>query len=300
MTDTSLRSRGNLFIIVGAFAAIYILWGATYLFNKIGVSELPPFALAGIRFTTASVIVLAIALFSGRNLLPGRKALLNSGIAGFLFLTIGNGLVVWALQYVDSGFTALVISTQPLVTLMLMRMIDGKRVKRKSIIGISLGTIGIILLVSQRELVYEPSQWRGLLMILICLFCWGYASIFVSKATMPKNQFVNAGYQMLIGGLILLFSSWFIGEDIPPIFEWSQRLFVALGFLIVCGSIIAFTSFNYLLTIVSPEKVATSTYVNPVVALFLGWWVLNEVVTLQSIIAAIILFSGVYFVNSAR
>jgi drug/metabolite transporter (DMT)-like permease len=270
------------------------------LFNKIGVSELPPFALAGIRFTTASVIIFALAFFTRRNLIPDRKSLLNSGIAGFLFLSIGNGLVVWALQYIDSGFTALVISTQPLVTLLMMRALDGKHIRPKSIIGITLGMVGIALLVSQRELVYQPDQWLGLAMILICLFCWAYASIFVSKAHLPKNMFVNAGYQMLIGGLILLIASWSTGENIPAVTTWSPRLLYVMLFLIFGGSIVAFTAFNYLLTIVSPEKVATSTYVNPVVALFLGWWVLNEVVTTQSIVAALILFSGVYFVNSSK
>ena len=261
---------------------------------------MPPFALAGIRFTVASFIIFIIAFVSKGSLLCSRKALLNAGFAGFLFLSIGNGGVVWALQYVDSGFTALVISAQPLVTLLLLRLIDGKPVRPKSLIGIALGTLGIGLLVSQRQLVYHPDQWRGVVMILICLFTWGYASIYVAKAELPKNQFINAGYQMFFGGLILFFGSWLMGEKIPTPAIWSDDLFIALGFLILFGSILAYTSFNYLLSFVSPEKVATSTYVNPVVALILGWWVLNETITLQSILAAAILFCGVYFVNSSR
>ncbi len=301
MTSTERSVRGTKFwVMIGAFSAIYILWGATYLFNKIGVSELPPFALAGIRFTTASFIIFSIASFSGKNLIPQRKALLNAGFAGILFLTIGNGGVVWALQYVDSGFTALIISAQPLVTLLLMRIMDGKRIRVKSLAGILLGSIGIVLLVSQRELVYAPDQWRGIAMIVVCLFTWGYASIYVGKAILPKNQFVNAGYQMLVGGVFLLGGSWIAGEDIPQIQAWSSQLLWALTFLVICGSILAYTSFNYLLSFVSPEKVATSTYINPIVALFLGWWVLQETITVQSIIAAAILFCGVYFVNSSR
>lgn len=292
-------SRKTVLIIL-AFFAIYIIWGSTYLLNKISVSQLPPFFLASVRFLIASIIIFIIAKSLGISLSISKKQLLNSTIAGFLFLTLGNGLAVLALKYLDSGFAALEISAQPLVILIMMRVFQGKRIKLMSYIGVILGFIGIFLLVSQKEIINKEGQILGMILIFVCMLSWAYASIFVGKADLPKNPFVNTGYQMLTGGIMLgvislvLNESWSLPSTWQPEVQWSM-----IG-LIVFGSIIAFTSFNYLLKEVSPEKVATSTYVNPIIALILGWWVLNEHISLQSIIAAVVLLTGVYFINTKR
>lgn len=292
-------SRKTVLIIL-AFFAIYIIWGSTYLLNKISVSQLPPFFLASVRFLIASIIIFIIAKSLGISLSISKKQLLNATIAGFLFLTLGNGLAVLALKYLDSGFAALEISAQPLVILIMMRVFQGKRIKLMSYIGVILGFIGIFLLVSQKEIINKEGQILGMILIFVCMLSWAYASIFVGKADLPKNPFVNTGYQMLTGGIMLgvislvLNESWSLPSTWQPEVQWSM-----IG-LIVFGSIIAFTSFNYLLKEVSPEKVATSTYVNPIIALILGWWVLNEHISLQSIIAAVVLLTGVYFINTKR
>ncbi|MDA9343652.1 EamA family transporter [Algibacter sp.] len=292
-------SRKTVLIIL-AFFAIYIIWGSTYLLNKISVSQLPPFFLASVRFLIASIIIFIIAKSLGISLSISKKQLLNTTIAGFLFLTLGNGLAVLALKYLDSGFAALEISTQPLVILIMMRVFQGKRIKLMSYIGVILGFIGIFILVSQKEIINKEGHILGMILIFVCMLSWAYASIFVGKADLPKNSFVNTGYQMLTGGIMLgvislvLNESWSLPSTWQPEVQWSM-----IG-LIVFGSIIAFTSFNYLLKEVSPEKVATSTYVNPIIALILGWWVLNEHISLQSIIAAVVLLTGVYFINTKR
>ena len=292
-------SRKTVLIIL-AFFAIYIIWGSTYLLNKISVSQLPPFFLASVRFLIASIIIFIIAKSLGISLSISKKQLLNATIAGFLFLTLGNGLAVLALKYLDSGFAALEISAQPLVILIMMRVFQGKRIKLMSYIGVILGFIGIFILVSQKEIINKEGHILGMILIFVCMLSWAYASIFVGKADLPKNPFVNTGYQMLTGGIMLgvtslvLNESWSIPSTWQPEVQWSM-----IG-LIVFGSIIAFTSFNYLLKEVSPEKVATSTYVNPIIALILGWWVLNEHISLQSIIAAVVLLTGVYFINTKR
>jgi drug/metabolite transporter (DMT)-like permease len=136
--------------------------------------------------------------------------------------------------------------------------------------------------------------------VLTALICWAYGSIFVSKADLPKNSFINAGYQMLFGGIMMLIISLLLGESFVSVMEVSPKAVWSMIYLIIFGSIIAFTSFNYLLLKVSPEKVATSTYINPIVALVLGWWILDEIITKQSIVAAIILLTGVYFINSSK
>jgi len=224
----------------------------------------------------------------------------NTLIAGFLFLTLGNGGVVWALKYVDSGFAALEISAQPLVVLIMMRILQGKKVKPMSLVGVVLGFIGIYLLVSQKQIISQEGSITGMIMIFVCMLSWAYGSLFIGKADLPKNYFVNTGYQMVMGGIMLAIASLAFDENWTSPLEWSSKVQWSMLILIFFGSIVAFTSFNYLLKAVSPEKVATSTYVNPIIALFLGWYILNERISTQSIIAAIILLTGVYFINTNR
>ncbi|NOR28163.1 MAG: EamA family transporter [Lutibacter sp.] len=295
-----MEKSKNIVLIVVAFFSIYVIWGSTYLLNKIAVTELPPFMLASIRFTIAGILIFIIAKIIGFSLKITLKQFVNTMVAGFLFLTFGNGVIVWALKYVDSGFAALEISAQPLVVLLLMRFFDGKKIKLMSVVGVVLGVIGIYLLVSQKEIITQEGTMLGIIMIFTCMLSWGYGSLFVAKANLPENFFVNTGYQMFTGGIMLLLSSLLFGETWIYPTEWSQPVQLSMVLLIIFGSIVAFTSFNYLLKSVSPEKVATSTYVNPIIAMALGWYFLNEQITTQSIIAAVILLTGVYFINTKR
>ena len=290
----------NITLIIIAFFSIYVIWGSTYLFNKIAVGELPPFKIAAIRFITAGLVIFFITKILRLSTSITKKQLINASIAGFLFLTFGNGIAVWALKYIDSGFAALVISAQPLVVLILMRVHEGKKIKAMSIIGVVLGIVGIYLLVNQKEVALQENSMIGILMIFACMLSWAYGSIFVAKADLPKNSFVNTAYQMLTGGIMLFVASLCIGEQWSLPISWSNDVVWSMVLLIIFGGIVAFTSFNYLLKVVSPEKVATSTYVNPIVALALGWYFLNEQITTQSIIAAVILLTGVYFINTKK
>lgn len=287
-------------LIVLAFFAIYVIWGSTYLLNKIAVSELPPFFLASFRFTLAGIIIFAISKAMRLSLSITRGQFINSIITGFLFLVYGNGVFVWALKYVDSGFGALEASTQPLFILLLLKLIDGKKMQTNSIIGVTLGIVGMYILVSQQELVTQEGTLLGMFMILTCVLSWSYGSIFVSKADLPSNYFVSTAYQMIASGIMLAITSVILGETWVAPNEWSSQVTLAMVLLAVFGSVVAFTSFNYLLKVVSPEKVSTSAYVNPVIAIFLGWFVLNEPISFQTIIAATILLTGVYFITTKR
>ena len=283
-----------------AFFSIYTIWGSTYMLNKVAVSELPPFMLAGIRFCTAGVLMLFLARSLKKDIRISLQQMKNSMIAGFLFLAIGNGVVVWALSYVDSGFAALIIASQPLIVLLLLRIIEKKPIKKLSWVGVGIGFIGMLLLVTQEQIRQDESSLLGILMIIGCVITWGYASIFVGKADLPGNYLVNSGYQMVFGGISLVLMSLVKNEDwiVPTL--WSTPVLWSMLGLIVFGSLVAFTSFNYLLKTVSPEKVATSTYINPIVAMVLGAVVLNETLSGQSIMAALILLTGVYFINMKR
>ncbi|MGW9686318.1 EamA family transporter [Flagellimonas sp. 2504JD1-5] len=295
-----MRKSSNATSVILAFFAIYVIWGSTYLLNKIAVLELPPFMLASFRFTTAGILIFIWAKIIGIKIFITKKQLVNTIIAGFLFLSFGNGVVVWALKYVDTGFAALEISAQPLIILLLMWILQGKKIQPMSIIGVILGFVGIYLLVSQKQVITKEGSVMGMIMIFACMLSWGYGSLFVGKADLPSNYFVNTGYQMFTGGIILAMMSVGFGEQWSSPVEWSGKVQLVMVLLVIFGSILAFTSFNYLLKTVSPEKVATSTYVNPIVALILGWYFLEEKITMQSIIAAVVLLTGVYFINTKK
>lgn len=290
----------NTGYVILAFFAVYVIWGSTYLLNKIAVAELPPFFLAAIRFIFAGLLIFLICKAMKISLVISKRQFLNSLFAGFLFLSFGNGVVVWALKYLDSGFVALEISAQPLIILLLMLVLEGKKIKPMSMIGVILGIIGIYLLVSQRQLISDGNTIIGVIMVFICMLSWAYGSLFVAKANLPINYFVNTGYQMLTAGITLLFFSLLFGETWSFPSEWSIPVLYSMVLLVIFGSIVAFTAFNYLLKVVSPEKVATSTYVNPIIAMALGWYFLNEQITLQSIVAAVVLLTGVYFINTTK
>lgn len=295
-----MGKSSNSALVILAFFAIYVIWGSTYLLNKVAVMELDPFMLASWRFTTAGILIFILAKIMGIPLTITKKQLWNTIIAGILFLSFGNGVVVWALKYVDSGFAALEISAQPLIILLLMRVLQGKKIQPMSVIGVVLGIVGIYLLVSQKQIIAKEESIIGMVMIFFCMLSWAYGSLFVAKADLPNNYFVNTGYQMFTAGLTLALMSLGFGENWSAPLDWSGEVQLSMVLLIVFGSILAFTSFNYLLKAVSPEKVATSTYVNPIVALLLGWYFLDEQITAQSIIAATILLTGVYFINTKK
>jgi drug/metabolite transporter (DMT)-like permease len=295
-----MQKPNSKVLIILAFIAIYLIWGSTYLLNKISVTELPPLFLSAIRFFIASILIFCIAKALNYSLKITKKQLLNSALVGFLFLVYGNGVFVWALRYVDSGFGALLASTQPLFVLLLMRLLDNKKMKPKALIGIGLGIIGMYLLVSQKELVTNEDTLLGVFMIFTCVLSWSYGSVFVSKADVPKNYFVSTGYQMIIASILMACASLSLGEIWTSPLLWSPKVQLSMLALITFGSIIAFTAFNYLLKQVSTEKVSTSAYVNPIVAMILGWYVLDETLSTQSIIAAVVLLTGVYFITTRK
>lgn len=293
------KSPNSVWTIL-AFFSIYVFWGSTYLMNKVAVQELDPLFLASCRFLTAGSLIFILAKGMGIPLGITKRQFKNTCIAGMLFLSLGNGFVVWALQYVDSGFAALEISAQPLIILFLMRILQGKKIKPMSMVGVLLGMVGIYLLVGQKQLIADRHSLVGMGMIFFCMISWAYGSLFVARADLPQNYFVNTGYQMLTAGITLAGMSLGFGEQWSSPLSWQWETQLALVLLVLLGSIIAFTSFNYLLKAVSPEKVATSTYVNPIVALILGWYILGEQISLQSVVAAIILLTGVYFINTKK
>ncbi len=291
--------KNEKYLIVLAFIAVYIIWGSTYLFNKMLLEELPAFQLSGIRFLISGFLIFCFALVRGIPLKISGKQLRNTCYAGFIFLTLGNGLLVLGLRYLDTGFTALLIAAQPLNLLIMLWIWKGQKIKKKSIIGVLLGLFGIYLLMYSQGF-SSAFSWKGVGFVFVSMLSWGYASIYVGDADLPKNQFVNSAYQMFIGGIFLLVLSPILGEEWENPFALTVKGYLSFGFLIIFGAIVAFSSFNYLLKKVSPEKVATSAYVNPLVAVILGYLILGEKLDVLTLMAALVLLTGVYFINSTK
>ncbi len=290
----------SIYPIVISFFIIYIVWGSTYLANTWVLESIPPFLLSGSRFIVAGTIMLLIARIRG-TLIFTKPQIKNAAFAGLMFFAIGNGLVVWGLQYVESGIAALLIALQPIVVALLLIFIKKELLSKISWIGLATGLLGMIVLIGQPQFVGN-SQWMyGFIAIIIAIISWGYVSVWISSADLPSSVFQSAALQMLLGGIMLTIMSFAFNEPSRFVFhDVTLKSWVLLAYLVVFGSIIAFTAFNYLLLKVSPVKVSTATYVNPIIALFLGWWLNNEGITYNSILASGLLLIGVFLINVGK
>ena len=295
-----MSATGNRGLIVLCFAIIYTIWGSTYLANIIAIETIPPFLMVAGRLVVAGALLAVLARILGYWEQPTRRQWRDLAISGFLFLGVGLGLVVYAEQYIESGITAMIIALEPLMVILVMWAWERQRPGLASFIGIALGIGGSYLLVGHDAAVINlTTDWRGLVAIFISMIAWAFASVYINKADMPKSQTFNAAWQMIIAGSLLLPIALLSGEHHD--FQFSQvsaRSWWAVTFLITLGSIVGFSAFNYLLRNVSPEKVATSTYVHPVVALFLGWWLRDEPINAQILVAGAIMLTGVFVINS--
>ncbi len=287
-------------LIVLSFVTIYIVWGSTYLFSAFVLEQIEPFLICAIRFITAGILCFGLLLIMASKPRPTREEVKNSLIAGFIFLGLGTGGAIWSLNYLDSGFSALIISGEPLIIVIMLWLYKQTKPAPQTLFGIALGIAGMFILVCQNEIVTGREQLFGILAIFGSMLAWGMGSIFVSGARFPNNQIYNIGLQLIVGGVAGLIFSFVFMEDGFVLSNLTMKTILSMVFLILFGSIGAFTAFNYLLKKVSTEKVVTNTYVNPVIAMILGYLFNNELITWQSVIAAVIMLFGVFLINSRK
>lgn len=300
MQSAMNHPTSDRWLIPLAFAIIYIVWGSTYLANWYAIRDIPVFLMCGSRFFFAGALLFGISFLFGAKW-PKPEHWKSTALMGLLFFLIGNGGAVWALQYLDSGIAALIIASQPLVTVLMMWAILSARPSAKTFFGIALGFVGMVLLVLQDQFTSSEEMLLGVAVILFCVLSWGYGTIKISQIPLPDSKIMGAAMQMLLGGAMLLAVSLVTGEAFTlDMANVTQRGAWSMIYLIVFGSIIAFSAFNYLLLKTTPDKVATNTYVNPVVAMFLGWSLNDEIITQQSLLAAALLLGGVIFINQRK
>ncbi len=296
LSTRALRAKRTQTIV--AFAAIYIIWGSTYLAIRFAIQTLPPFLMAGVRFVFAGGVLYLWLRARGAprpTLLQWR----NTAIVGALLLFTGNGAVVWAEQRVTSSVVALLLAMTPFWMVMLdwLRP-NGTRPTRMTLIGLLFGLAGIVLLIGPGNLVTgNQIDLLGAVTVIFAALSWAAGSIYARHAELPKSPFLSTGMEMLGGGVLLLIASVISGDwTRVRVDAISSQSLLAFGYLIVFGSFMAFSAYVWLLKHAPASRVATYAYVNPVVAVFLGWALANEPVTIQTLLAAAVIIAAVVII----
>lgn len=281
-----------------AFAAIYVIWGSTYLATRYAIETIPPLIMIGARSLTAGVILYFISRFQSRERIK-RENILPLMALGAMFFLIGHGLLAWAQQYVDSGMAAVIVSGEPLwivgIEWFFLRDI---RVKMRGIIGLLIGILGIVFLIvstSNGSTINNDSLASAA--IVVCTISWGAGAVYSRVANVPKSPLLSSGVELMFGGVLVLIASFIVGE--PSQFNLSHvslQSLLGLLYLIIFGSVITFSAYIWLLGNTSATKVSTHTYVNPVIAVFLGWLLADEQITPELLIASVIIIISVYLV----
>jgi drug/metabolite transporter (DMT)-like permease len=288
--------------IVLAFAAIYLIWGSTYLGIRYAVETIPPLLMMAVRHTTAGIAVYTWTRWRGMPRPTGRQWF-YAVTAGFFLFLIGHGSLAWAEQKVPSGLAALLCSTLPL-WMVLLGWGTGleRKLGARAWAGVVLGFAGVALLIGLAAF----SQGTRLNLIaaaavLLSSFSWAVGTLYCKSVRMPNSAVLAASMQMLTGGVWLFLAATVSGEAAGfQIASLTMRSALALLYLIVFGSIIAFTAFTWLSKVASPSKISTYAYVNPAVAVFVGWAVAGEVISWRAIVATAVILAGVALVTTRK
>src|ERR1051325_7028374 len=287
--------------IVLAFAAVYTLWGSTYLAIRLAIETLPPFLMTGTRFTLAGVILFTWAVLNGERFIPPLHLWRRALVIGGLLLLGGNGGVVWSEKYVATGLAALLVSTEPLWVVILNWAISRQRPNWKVLLGILIGLVGVAMLVGDGLRSNGSSKFTLIAggVVLVAAFSWAAGSVYSSRRPLKVSTLMAAGMQMLAGGFLLLLLAVATGD--PLRLDLAKASWTSIGAffsLLVFGSLVGFTAYSWLLNNVAPARAATYAYVNPVVAVFLGWLIAGEPITSRMLSAAAVIVSSVILITT--
>jgi drug/metabolite transporter (DMT)-like permease len=264
------------------------------------IETAPPFFTAGTRWAVAGVLLYIVTRLRGARR-PSRQHWVSAFVVGGLMLLCGHGAVVWAEQWIPSGLTSILVATVPLWVTLVEALYNRRKPDRKILIAMLAGFVGVIILVEGMPTLSGDMGPIAAVAILLGALAWGSGSFFSRTAKMPDSHFTGIAMQMMVGGVLLFLASIVTGEFTGlHLASMSQRSFAALVYLIVFGSLVAFTSYIWLLKQAAPSRVATYAYINPVVALFLGWALADERITLRSLAAAIIILISVAAITTFK
>lgn len=281
--------------------SVYTLWGSTYLFIHFMTENMPPLYMAGCRLLTAGLILYPFARLTG-SARPTRQEWLSAGLIGILLLSIANGGMTVALQYIPTGVAALLAGMLPLFIMSLNWLTFSKvRPTKLALTGLAVGLIGISILVKPGGFKASSTEsWLGILIIMFGNLSWATGTLLSGKLKLP-TQIVSSAVQMLVGGGVLLLVSLMVEPvSLLSISQAPTKAIGALVYLIIFGSLIGFSSFAWLARNAPPQLLSTYAYVNPVVAMLLGWAFAGEALTGQSLLSALIIVAGVILISIGR
>jgi drug/metabolite transporter (DMT)-like permease len=296
---TAHVSRAKL---LAAFAAIYFVWGSTYLAIKFAIESIPPFMVGASRFVLAGALLYAWARLSS-GIKPEKKHWRDGIILGVFLLGVGNGCVVWAQQHIPSGITALVVAIVPLLVVLIEWLRPGgRRPSGAAMLGVVIGLGGMALLIGPSAFLgagdIDP---LGALVLFIGSLSWSAATVFGKRASVPASPLLASAIQLLGGAICLVLASVIAGEPARvQLAEVSARAMLSVLYLTIFGSIVAYSAYSWLLRVASPTRIATYAYVNPIVAMFLGWLLAGEEMTARVLIAAAIVLAGVALITRRK
>jgi len=288
----SSQSGGSIKLAL-AFAAIYLVWGSTYLAIRYAVETIPPLVAAGIRHTIAGGILLAWAC--ARGFRPKREHWGAGFIVGALFFLVGHGTLHWAEQRVASGLAALLIATEPMFILVLAWASGQQKISRLSALGLAFGVIGVAILTGVSAKNTSP---LGMIAVLVGSLSWAAGVVISPKLKLPTDALARTAVPLVCGAAMLLAAAGVTGEF--QSLHWSAvsvRSILGLAYLIVFGSIVAFTAYTWLLQRCPPTLVATHTYANPIVAVLLGWLLASEPLTARVAVASVAILGAIVLIR---
>jgi drug/metabolite transporter (DMT)-like permease len=297
MEATSRPARWKTLL---AFAIIYFVWGSTFLAIRVGVHEVPPLLLAGMRFFAAGIILFAWMRATG-TASPTRREWASATVLAVLIFLVDYGLVFWAEQRVPSGITAVMLATIPVFTALLeILILRTQKLTLRLACALVVGLAGVAVLVSRSVGFGDaPIDRSGAIALVVGAISWSLASVLSRKLTLPDSKVMSSGAQMLVGGILLLLAAAIFGEFNS--FHWravSSGAWLALAYLIVAGSIIAFTAYVWLIHHESPTKVGTYAYVNPVIAVLLGYFLAGEALGARTAVGTLLVLVSVIVITT--
>ena len=301
-TESLQKHPGSRAQVIAAFVAVYIVWGSTYLAIRYAVQTIPPFVMVGARFIVSGVILYAWARWRGSPR-PTAAEWRDATITGVLMLCCGNGAVSWAEQRVPSSLAALLVAVVPLwVVLVDWLRPQGVRPRAAVSLGVLVGLVGLVVLIGPKSFNGEGDvDPAGAAVLIAGSLAWAAGSVFNRYGARPESAAMSTGLQMIGGSIILLIIGVARGElsDLHPT-AISTASWVGWVYLVTFGSLVGFTAYIYLLQTVSPAKASTYAYVNPLVAVILGWAIAGETISLRSLAAAAIILAGVAMITVSQ
>ena len=281
-----------------AYALVCVVWGSTYLFIKLGVEVMPPYLLGGVRFSIAGPVLVAACLATGRRMPRDRAMFLRVALVGVLLLVVGNGLLNFSEIHLSSGLAALLVTTFPIWnTLIGMTGARGERLAPAGWIGTIVALAGVAILVKPFESGVE-SSWIGVAAVLLASLSWSFGTVYARRKLRGVDPVAASAIETAVAGPLMI-GIHFLVERGQPV-EWGGQAWLAVGYLALMGSLVGFTAFAFLTAHMSSSKVGTYAYVNPVVAVLLGWAFLDEAVTPRLALGGITILAGLLLVYFAR